>query len=273
MSAPAIGARRVLALGALAVAFGCSEDTPVATGIVRPTLVTVPPDAFLGGVPCLDAPGAMRSYVATLRHLGPPPEPGAAGETGSSGGDEGAPGGGAGEGGAPGLTLEATATAPPLACTKAAGFGAVTPNHRYLADVYAFDRTGLGLQATPEGSAPPEVPVVVDLETGARVLPRWTTRCRAVTARYAVIRPVKDCDPLTDHLPSVATTVRIDLDAALAGAECGPLAGEIERFEIATPSGTVTIAHLPAAADGPRSGARHRASPICRAGSRSSPAC
>jgi len=226
-------ARRVLLIGALALPFACEEDEEVSTAIIHPMLVSVSPEDFLGTLPCLDAPGAMRTYVAVLRHRGPADDDGVAGE-------HGYPQGVGGEGGAP-AGIDPAESSPLLACTSTIGFGMVRPDHRYLADVYAFDRDDLEL-ATPAGDLGPwDAPVVIDEATGDPVAPRWTTRCAAITARQAIVRRFHDCEPLTDHAPGGPAVVEVNLDT-LAGVECGVSPGQIERFDVTGPAGVVSVA-------------------------------
>jgi len=229
---PAV-ARRVLLIGALSLPFACEEDEEVSTAIIHPMLVSVSPDAFLGTLPCLDAPGAMRTYVAVLRHRGPADDDGAAGE-------HGYPEGVGGEGGAP-PGIDPAESSPLLACTSAIGFGMVRPNHRYLADVYAFDREDLELVPPVGDLGPWDLPVVVDAVTREEVAPRWTTRCASITARQAIVRRFHDCEPLTDHMPGAPAAVQVDF-GALAGAECGAEPGQVERFDVLGPTGTISAA-------------------------------
>src|SRR5262245_34271007 len=64
-------ARFLPAFGALValVSSGCGNPT-ASTGPTTPTLVAVAPADFEGDVPCADAPGAMRAFVATIFDLG-----------------------------------------------------------------------------------------------------------------------------------------------------------------------------------------------------------
>src|SRR5690349_15975654 len=74
---------------------GCTDTTVPVGGVYHPTLIEVSPSEFLGDIPCVDAPGAMRTYVATVYDVefdstGAPidysmPEEGAAGAGGASG--------------------------------------------------------------------------------------------------------------------------------------------------------------------------------------------
>src|SRR5262245_38280501 len=74
---PAEPRRTALAVLAVSVALGaCSEEEVPVVRIAHPTLVEVRPEEFLGAVACRDAPGAMRSYVATVYDVGPAPTDG-----------------------------------------------------------------------------------------------------------------------------------------------------------------------------------------------------
>lgn len=136
---------------AAAVSAGCAGATPTATP-TSPTLVAVSPDDFLGNVPCADAPGAMRIYVATVYDVTP-----GLGPDGSA---------------SSGFALPSSG---PVSCLQEVGFGGgfVIAGHQYVADIAGYDRTDLrALGGASSGS-----PILVDTQTGAYVPPRWTTSC------------------------------------------------------------------------------------------------
>src|SRR5262245_12451513 len=105
------GRRPMAALIALG-AIGCGNPT-AASGPTTPTLVAVNPADFRGDVPCTDAPGAMRSFVATIFDLGSLEEPHDPFPLPS------------------GVVNDGTGTYRPARCETPAGFSFVIPGHRY----------------------------------------------------------------------------------------------------------------------------------------------
>lgn len=213
---------------ALISGFGCSDSSVPTTQVVHPTLVAVSPAEFLGNVPCLDAPGAMRRYVATLWDVtGTGADPG----DGGAGSDEGAAG----------ATFEAPFALPssgPVPCSEEVGFAFVVTGHRYVASIDGYDRDDL----VP---LEPGVPILVDPETRERAAPRWTTRCGdedPATSYGSITRIVRPCAPLTDARPGGTTAVEVRLDGLLGEHACGDEAGSIARFEVLGPDGVVSAA-------------------------------
>jgi hypothetical protein len=180
--------RILCVLVAAGASCGCVSAPESATS-TEPTLVAVSPGDFLGDVPCANAPGAMRTYVATVTDV------------------------------TPGVTADGSAVSEfalpssgPVSCLKDVGFGGgfVIPGHEYVADVEAYDRTGLEqLGGTGSGS-----PMLVDKKTGAFVPPRWTTSC----GRGA---PLLGSGPAEAGLSDAAADAS-DSDADAADAEAGP---------------------------------------------------
>ncbi len=203
--------RPITLLAALLVGCGTS---PVGTGIDLPTVVAVSAEDFRGEVPCSNAPGAMRSFVATLTDLGTKEEP-----TSFS---------------LPSSVVRSDALGgrfAPVSCLQAAGFSFVVPGHRYSAEVEAYDRTDL--VALGPGSR-----VLVDPASGNYVPPRWTTHCGTnsdvpgqgpVVAAIYRTRYVRGCGPLSEAY-STETAIRIQTDNA-SGPPCGSDPGQVERFE------------------------------------------
>jgi hypothetical protein len=190
------------------LAAGCGGGAG-GSGSDNPTLVAVDPDDFLGDVPCLESPGAMRRFVATLEDVS------------SELGSEDAP-----------IESFVLPSSPPVACTHPVAFGFVVPEHRYVADVQGYDRTDL----TPMLSGSP---VMLDPATGEVVAPRWTTSCgrqnsgtdRAVVARKHLTINVRGCTLLVDHNQTASpTAVQLRLGDALGDLECGGEPGMIESF-------------------------------------------
>ncbi len=198
-------------VGALGVVvLGCS-DSRGGKRNDNPTLVAVEPDAFLGDVPCLSSPGAMRRYVATLEDV-----------TGDLGGEDAD------------IDSFVLPSSPPVSCVVPVAFGFVVPDHRYVADVQGYDRTDLVPLA-------PGSPVMLTTDSGEVVEPRWTTSCgrqnqgtdTAVIAYDRVTIFVRACEPLTDHLEGGSTTgVTVALADALGDLDCGAEPGSVDRFEV-----------------------------------------
>ncbi len=239
-------ARAFSVLGPLALAASCSQDSITVPDIVHPTLVEVSPTDFLGSVACIDATGAMRSYVATFFDLGVEDDAtdGGAGAPGDAASGAGGQGGDGGESGAPAGALGTARGTPiantgPASCTTAIGYGKVTPGHRYRAEILGFDRDGLELSTTDSPVATPEV---IDAVTRKPVAARWRASCGPATSREAVIRQLGNCSPLTGSDPDALGEVFVSLDAARGSLACGSRPGEIEHYEVTGPSGTVSAA-------------------------------
>jgi hypothetical protein len=195
-----------LTLIAASAATGCSSSSGAA-GSDNPTLVAVDPEAFLGSVPCLDSPGAMRRYVATIEDV-----------TGELGGPE--------------ATIDSFVlpSSPPVSCTLPVAFGFVVDEHRYVADVDGYDTTAIE----------PLVP-------GSPFMVSWTTSCgrqnegtnRAVAAQTQQTIYVRGCAELVDHRPDTTPTgARVGLDSALGGLECGDESGSVNRFTVSLEGGS-----------------------------------
>jgi hypothetical protein len=202
----------------------CADTSTLPTTIVHPTLIEVWPNQFLGTVPCLDAPGAMRSYVATVYDLGPT----RVDETGQVVDEFGEPVDPSSV--RPAFALPSSG---PVACTQPVGFGQVTPGNSYRAEIFGYDRPNLVRLA-------PGVPIMVDAETGERVEPRWTTRCgdeEPTICHAQFARTIQGCHALVDSMPSDLTSVEVRIDSVLGPLGCGEEAGQISRFEVEVAQG------------------------------------
>lgn len=198
-----------------ALILGCSVSGG-STGPTTPTLIAVSPLDFTGDVPCVDAPGAMRSYVVTLYDLGTaeaPQEPFALPSS---------------------VVRQADDRFTPAHCESAAAFSFVVPGHRYDAEIEAYDRDDL--HALGAGSRK-----LIDA-TGSYVPPRWTTTCGRkqggaasegpVTAAWYLTRFVRGCAPLETAQPATPTGVSIRLDDALGALTCGEGPDQISAFSV-----------------------------------------
>lgn len=253
-----------LFLPPLALLASCTSSSTGTTTPTTPTLVAIDPEDFLGDVPCADAPGAMRRYVATIYDVTP--------GIGADGGTREFP----------------LPSSGPVPCTQQVAFGGgfVLQGHRYVADIQGYDRTDI----KPLGSGSH---VMVDVKTGTVVQPRWTTSCgRAfsatagqadaghsdaghsdaghadagtadagsadagsadagnaeggspdaaassghpvVAAQYTTVF-VRNCAPLSAHQPPGSTGISVGIDDAMRaslGLECGSAAGQIARYRV-----------------------------------------
>jgi len=126
----------------------CSSSTSTTTAILRPELVAVSPDDFLGQTACADLAGAagagpangVRSYVATLTDVSATPK----------------------------FQLPSS---PPTSCRWPVTFSFVVPNHLYTARVEAYALAADELVPLGSGS-----PLQTDLN-GQRVAPLWDAEC------------------------------------------------------------------------------------------------
>jgi hypothetical protein len=163
---------------------GCGSSHGSAPPI-QPTVVGVAPQDFLGDVQCLNAPGAMQSYVVSVADVTALLDVDA-GDSGAADGSALTDAGGIGE-----FTLPSTS---PSSCEDIAGSTMVIPGHRYVADVDGYDR--IDVRPLAPGS-----PIVVQTTSGEFVAPRWKTSCGrvsggAVTAVPYLTRLVRNCAPL-----------------------------------------------------------------------------
>jgi len=213
---------------------GCYDRASEPEEIVHPTLVGVAPRDFLGQVPCVDSPGAMRRYIATLYDVSVAPP-------------------------LQGFALPSSGLVP---CLNDIGFSFVALDHEYVAVVQGYDRDDLRQQVT--GS-----PNAVDGD-GHVVAPRWSGQCGQIvtpsaggaggasgsdddtddpegeggddgstaapgfdvagvtaTADWTVYASY--CLPLVDHGVS-DTAVSVQLSDALRDLDCGSDEGEVSEF-------------------------------------------
>jgi hypothetical protein len=200
----------LLRLGLVASAFAlptsCFSERSTPSAPLQPTLVAVDPEDFLGDVACLEAPGAMRRYVATIVDVTPASaDAEAIGE----------------------FMLPSTV---PVSCLQRAGSALVVLDRTYAAEVDGYDR--IDIVPLAPGSR-----TMVDAATGQYVRPRWTTSCgrdpgEAVTARPRVTRLVRGCDPLSDAAPTDITAVSVGVDPTVVGLSCGSDAGQLGRVTV-----------------------------------------
>jgi len=220
-----------LAVAATLVA-GCEEEEVPVVTIFHPTLVQVSPVEFLGSVPCVDAPGAMRRYVATVFDAG---EPSADGEGGAGSADFALPSSTVAHAD---LDGDGMPDAAPTPCTQSVGFSRVVPGHRYWAEIDGYDRDDLLALG-------PGARILYDPVTSERVEPRWTAACsleNPIVAYSGVGRTIGSCTVLVDASPSVESAIEVNLDGALGDLECGDAPGAVDHFEVSPPGGATQTA-------------------------------
>ncbi len=245
------------ALLALLLAVACRDETDEKP-FERPTRVSVDP-ALLEGVTCADAPGALRSYVATLTDRTPFPEQpvlsteictdrcwayDAEGEY--LGRVTGAAGAGATlevVGGAAGAVTTVTAdettvtcsiacdpvdlpSSAPVPCALPVAFAFIAAGHRYTARVEGYDRDDL----VPFAKGSPEL---VDPVTGALVLPTWVWECGepAIAVTNWTTYP-RGCALLSEPGGTGETALVVPVSSLLGERACGDGEGEVAELRL-----------------------------------------
>ena len=138
----------LVSLGVSALA--CSSSTAATTAVVRPELVQVSPDDFLGAQVCGTGGGQVQSYVATLFDVTP-----------SSSGVVPKPG----------FQLPSS---PAIDCTLPVTFANVFLDHVYLAEIDGYNRPTSDLIATAPGARIQLGNNKSDPDYRKRVPPSWT---------------------------------------------------------------------------------------------------
>lgn len=194
----------VLALAAVALG-GCPESGDLNEDFTVPTSISVDPAGFLGDVPCSNAAGAMRSYVATVIDRTDP------------------------------AALFTLPSSPPTPCSTRVQFRFVVPGHLYSAEIDGYEQRADEL--TPYGGEGSGSRHLLDA-AGAPVEPRWTTGyCAEVSARESVTTFVGACDPLEDRGVPGSTVIRVDPSAALGGLRCAADGGDVLSFDVLPEAG------------------------------------
>jgi hypothetical protein len=214
----------VCSLAALAL-FGCDDSSGGNTIAPPPTMVVVDPQQFDPSVACVDAPGAMRVYVATLFDVT---------------GDYDA-------------AVPALPSSPPTACTTPVGFGYVEPGRKYRAEIDGYDRSDLE-------SLTPGNRLLQQRGTGQLVEPRWRASCgnplpdgtssndggdlsflegpAEAFLNWSVT--VKGCTAFSDStMTPLGSAIRIDLNQALGSLDCGTGPDQVASYEVTLRDGNV----------------------------------
>jgi hypothetical protein len=204
----------VWALGACTL-LGCDDSSAGNPVPPPPTQIVVDPEQFDSAVACVDAPGGMRLYVATLFDV--------------SEGD---------------AALPQLASSPPTPCTIPVAFGYVEPGRKYRAEVDGYDVEDL--VPLTAGNR-----LLQDDETGELVAPRWRASCgnpisggsgdggdlsflqgpaeAFLNARVTVM----GCTPFSDDSAApLSTSIRVDLNQALGDLSCGSGSQQVSSFQV-----------------------------------------
>lgn len=195
------------AVAAASLLVACGSDSGQAVEEPQVTGIALGPEDFLGAVPCLDAPGAMRLYQASLLKVeNPPPKPG--------------------------VPEEPLPTTPQrsglIGCERGVAFGNVQIGAGYVASIVAFDQADV----VEVGSDPP----AYQDAAGNPVTPRWFGECERIDAHFEALRHAPNCK-LSDERPS-ETNVLLVLDEATTGQSCD----DIARYDVTLEGETTSAA-------------------------------
>lgn len=201
------GSLLLAALGTLA----CEEEEPITTVEPHPTIMEVVPAAFVSAQQCVDAPGGVRTYVATLYD-----------ESTTVYEDDDPPPGTPKKVTELGFAMPSSEIVP---CSSSVAFGWVTPNREYWARIQAFNRNDLVL--LEKG-----VPVVLDATTLEPVEPTWQADCAPTRAEGGITKRFFDCPDLLAGGVTTPTVVEVGIEAALGRTTCGEGADQIASFVV-----------------------------------------
>jgi hypothetical protein len=218
----------MLVTSGLLMGVGCSSDPGAEVGVSHPTMIEIPPESFLGDVPCTLQEGGLTRYVATLTDV--------TARTENAGGAGG--GSSDGVGGEGDVTLASSA---PVTCRAGVGFGFVVPGRQYTAVIEGYDTSVLRPRAPGSPlmvAATPDV-AEADLAKAPPVAPRWRASCPATTAVSATVVQAVGCTTLElePDAPERDTELVLSTTALLGGLECGEEAGQVERLSIRLDAG------------------------------------
>lgn len=181
-------------------------------------MVVVDPEQFDGAVSCVDAPGGMRLYVATLFDVAPDYD----------------------------AALPELPSSPPTRCTTQVGFGYVEPGRKYRAEIDGYDIDDL--EPLTDGNR-----LLRHRDTRDLVAPRWRASCGnplpegsgsgdggdlsflegPAEAFLNASVTVMGCTPFNDsNMMPLGAAIRIDLSQALGTLRCGDALGQIARYQV-----------------------------------------
>lgn len=205
------------ALGTLAL-FGCDDSSGGTELAPPPTMIVVDPEQFDGAVSCVDAPGGMRLYVATLFDVAQDYD----------------------------AAVPELPSSPPTRCTTQVGFGYVEPGRKYRAEIDGYDLDDL--EPLTDGNR-----LLRHRDTGDLVAPRWRASCGnplpegsgsgdggdlsflegPAEAFLNASVTVMGCTPFSDsNTMPLGAAIRVDLSRALGELRCGSAQGQIARYEV-----------------------------------------
>ncbi len=202
---------------------GCSSDGADQVGVSHPTMIEIPPESFLGDVPCTLQEGGLSRYVATLTDVTVRND--SAGGAGGGSSD--------GIGGEGDVTLASSA---PVPCRAGVGFGYVVPGHQYTAVIEGYDTSVIVPRAPGSplmvAAGPDATPS--EVAKAPAIAPRWRATCPATTAVSVTVVQAAGCTML--ELASGAeerdTELVLDTQGLLGNLECGDEPGQVERVSI-----------------------------------------
>jgi hypothetical protein len=207
--------------------FGCDDSSGGTEIPPPPTMILVDPQQFDRTVACVDAPGGMRRYVATLIDVTESVD----------------------------AALPQLPSSPPTPCTTPVGFGYVEPGRKYRAEIDGYDLDNL--EALTAGNR-----LLRRRDTGELVVPRWRASCGnplpggdgesgdggdlsflegpAEAFRNASVT-VMGCTPFDDEdMTPQSASIRIDLSQALGDLQCGNAPGQIASYEVTVRDSTTS---------------------------------
>jgi hypothetical protein len=190
---------------ALLALCSCTDSGGGFSGTLRPTVILVDPDEFLGDVACADSPGALRRYVATLVDVTRSPTSGRILEVSLPSSD-------------------------PVSCHLGVAFDRVTGGlsraggNFYVADIQGYDRSDL--RPSEDGSS------IMLTSSGDVATPRWATSCGRSSRRLPF--PVSSAaDAGLDASSDADASMEAGLDASAleAGADASPVVDAADTIE------------------------------------------
>lgn len=204
---------------ALSVIAGCSSSDVTTTAVTHPTMIEVPPESFLGDVPCSPNGPGLKRYVATLFDINYVAADGSGG-TGGSGGATGAAG--TGSGGE--FRLPSSG---PTQCRASVGFGRIIAQRRYRVEVDGYDTDDLRPRALGARE-------MTD-SAGNLVEPKWRAVCTNPATAVDVTVVQFDGCLASDQFQvdaAIPSSVTLDLASLLGSLRCGNGEGEVDHFEV-----------------------------------------
>lgn len=198
----------------MAAVAGCDDSDALDPVYTVPTSVVIDPAAIRDIVPCSDAQGAMRSYVATVTDRTDPEHE---------------------------ITLPSSGPTP---CSQRVDFRFVVAGHVYTAVIDGYEQRASEL--APVGGEGSGSRHMVEATWGEaedqapEVKPRWRIGCEPPRDSDGSLRPVQEgassplerCTLDEDRGSTTPTTIEVDPGAALGSLRCAGDGGEISAFDV-----------------------------------------